>query len=83
VVFTLKGRQCQLSKEDVERAMNGVEPAAGRNYFVAINGRRYPVHQALYLSVRSQCTGLSQLDFSSSSAANILSQIGFDIVVEK
>jgi hypothetical protein len=83
VVFTLKGRQCQLSKEDVERAMNEVEPAAGRHYFVVINGRRYPVQQVLYLSVRSQCTGLSQLDFSSSSAANILSQIGFDIAVEK
>jgi hypothetical protein len=83
VVFTLKGKQCQLLKEDVERVMNGVEPAKGRHYFVVVNGRRYPAQQVLYLSVRSQCAGLSQLDFSSSSAANILSQIGFEMIVEK
>jgi hypothetical protein len=83
VVFTLKGRQCRPSKEDVEKAMNGVEPATGRHYFVVVNGRRYPAQQVLYLSVRSQCAGLSQLDFSGSDAANILSQTGFEMIVEK
>jgi hypothetical protein len=83
VVFTLKGRQCQLSKEDIEKAMNGLEPAKGRHYFVVVNGQRYPAEQVLYVSVKSQCTDLPQLDVSSSGAANILSQISFEVVVEK
>ncbi len=83
MVFTLKGRRCELSKEDVERTMNGVDPARGRNYFVIINGRRYPAEQVLYLCVRGQLTGLSFLDFRSSDAANILAQIGFEMIVER
>jgi hypothetical protein len=83
VFFALKGRQCQLSKKDVERTMEGIEPAGGRHYFVVINGRRYPAQQVLYRCVRAQCTGLSLLDFSSSDAASILSQIGFETILEK
>jgi hypothetical protein len=83
VVFTLKGRQCTLSKEDVEKMMSGVDPANGRNYFVVVNGRRYPAQQVLYLSLRGQLPGLSFLDFSSSDAGNILSQIGFEMIVER
>ncbi len=83
MVFTLKGRQCRLSKEDVEKAMSEVDPARGRNYFVLVNGRRYPAQQVLYLSLREQFAGLSFLDFRESDAANILSQIGFEMIVER
>ncbi len=83
MIFTLKGRECQLSKEEIESTMEGVQPANGRHYFVDVNGVRYPVTQVLYLSLREQCRGLSLLDFSNDIAKNILSQIGFDIIVEK
>ena len=81
VVFVLKGRQCQLSKEEVESRMKGVEPVRGRHLFVDIDGQRYPVKQVLYLSLREQCECLDMLDFSDSYAANILSQIGFKVIV--
>ena len=81
MVFVLKGRQCQLSKEEVEGQMKGVEPVRGRRFFVDIDGQRYPVKQVLYLSLREQCEGLDMLDFSDSFAESILSQIGFKVIV--
>ena len=83
MVFMLSGRQCQLSKEEVERTMTGVQPIKGRHYFVNVNGEKYPVIQVLYLSLRKQCGGLSLLDVSNIIAKNILSQIGFEIIEEK
>lgn len=83
MVFVLKGKECQLSKEEVEKTMTGVRPVNGRHYFVNISGERYPVTQVLYLSLRDQCQGLSLLDFSNDIAKNILSQIGFEIIAEK
>ena len=83
MVFMLSGRQCQLSKEEVERTMTGVQPIKGRHYFVNVNGEKYPVIQVLYLSLRKQCGGLSLLDISNIVAKNILSQIGFEITEEK
>jgi len=83
MVFMVSGRQCQLSKEEVERTMTGVQPIKGRHYFVNVNGEKYPVIQVLYLSLRKQCGGLSLLDVSNIIAKNILSQIGFEIIEEK
>ena len=83
MVFTLSGRQCQLSKEEVEGTMTGVQPVKGRYYFVSVNGEKYPVTQVLYLSLRKQCGGLSHLDININIAKNILSQIGFEIIEEK
>ena len=83
MVFMLSGKQCELSKEEIERTMAGIQPAKGRNYFISVNGERYPVKQVLYLSLRKQCAGLSFLDFSNDIARNILSQIGFEIIEER
>lgn len=83
MVFMLSGKQCQLSKEEVEMTMAGVQPIKGRHYFVNVNGERYPVTQVLYLSLRKQCEGLSLLDISNNIAKNILSQIGLEIIEEK
>lgn len=83
MVFTLSGRQCQLSKEEVESTMTGIQPIKGRHYFVILNGEKYPVTQVLYLSVRKQCGGLSLVDISNNIAKNILSQIGFEIIEER
>lgn len=81
MVFVLKSRQCQLSKEEVESRMKGVEPFKGFHFFVDIDGQRYPVKQVLYLSLREQCECLDMLDFSDSYAKNILTQVGFEVIV--
>jgi hypothetical protein len=83
MIFILNGKQCQLSREEVESTMAGVQPVKGRNYFVNVNGEKYPVTQVLYLSLRKQRTGLSLLDINNIIAKNILSQIGFEIIEEK
>jgi hypothetical protein len=83
MVFMLNGRQCELSKEEVERTMAGVQPVRGRHYFVDINGEKYPVAQVLFLSLREQYGGLSLVDINNNIAKNILSQIGFEIIEEK
>ena len=80
MILVLKGKQCQLSKEEVETRMKGVEPVKGRTLFVDIDGQKYPVKQVLYLSLREQCGCLDMLDFSESYAQNILSQIGFEVI---
>ncbi len=83
MVFVLNGIKCQLSREEVEKTMIGIQPVKGRHYFVNVNGEKYPVQQVLYFSLRQQCAGLSLLDISNDIAKNILSQIGFEIIIEK
>jgi hypothetical protein len=80
--FALTGQKYELSKEEVERTMEGVEPSRGRYHFVVVNGQKYPPNQVLYLTLRRQHPGLSLADFSNDTAKNILSQIGFELVME-
>jgi len=63
--------------------MTGVQPVKGRNYFVNVNGEKYPVTQVLFLSLRKQYAGISLVDINNNIAKNILSQIGFEIIEEK
>jgi hypothetical protein len=80
--FALTGQKYELSKEEVERTMEGVEPSRGRHHFVVVNGQKYPPNQVLYLALRRRHPGLSLADFSNDTAKNILSQIGFELVME-
>jgi hypothetical protein len=80
--FNFDGTEYELLKEEVERIMGGVPPFKGRHYFVVINGEKYPPNQVLYLTLRRQHPGLSLSDFSNDTAKNVLSQIGFELVME-
>jgi hypothetical protein len=82
MLFTLTGQQYELSREEVEKTMGGVPPSRGRHYFVVVNGQKYPPNQVLYLTLRRQHPGLSLADFSNDTAKNVLSQIGFELVME-
>jgi hypothetical protein len=82
MLFTLTGQQYELSREEVEETMGGVPPYRGRHYFVVVNGQKYPPNQVLYLTLRRQHPGLSLADFSNDTAKNVLSQIGFELVME-
>jgi hypothetical protein len=82
MLFTLTGQQYELSREEVERNVGGVPPSRGRYYYVVVNGQKYPPNQVLYLALRRQHPGLSLADFSNDTAKNILSQIGFELVID-
>jgi hypothetical protein len=82
MVFTLRGQQYRLSKEEVEKVMGGVQPIRGKYCFVVVNGQKYPPSQVLYYSLRRQCIGLSLADFRNDTAKNILEQMGFEPITD-
>ncbi len=82
MVFTLTGQQYQLSKEDVEKTMGGIQPYRGKSCFVVVNGQKYPPNQVLYFSLRNRRVGLSLADFRNDTAKNILAQLGFELITE-
>jgi hypothetical protein len=45
--FTIGGVEFLLSRHEVARKLNGVEPENVREVYVEVNGRRYPIKQAL------------------------------------
>ncbi|MGH9774851.1 MAG: hypothetical protein ACRD50_07870 [Candidatus Acidiferrales bacterium] len=72
--FRLAGKELELSKGDVEGALEHVAPEEVRKYCVAVHGRRYPVKQAL-----AAATGVSTDRFISTDAARILRSVGFEV----
>ncbi len=82
MLFTLTGQRYQLSKEEVEKIMSGIQPHKGKNCFVVIKGQKYPPNQVLYVSLRNRCVGLSLADFRNDTAGNILEQMGFELIAE-
>src|SRR5580693_2035392 len=45
--FTIGGVEFLLSKAEVERKLNGVESENVREVYVEVNGKKYPIKQAL------------------------------------
>jgi len=77
VTFTIKGKTFTLTKEDVEKALEGLEPEplSGRaKYYVEHKGRRYPIKQVL-----AAVTGLPRLGFTAMHAHRILTELGFEV----
>ena len=72
--FVLGGKDFELSREDVELALEHVAPSDVRKYFVSVHGRRYPVKQALAIA-----TGVPSDRFISTDATRVLQNIGFDV----
>ena len=69
------GRAYELSAETIKKNMKGVEPEAGRRFFVSIDGISYPIKQ-----VFGRALGLPTVAFSTGYAHNVLSRLGFDII---
>ena len=75
--FTILGGTYDVDRESIiDTAKQSVpEPIDGRNkYFVAINGRRYPIKQLL-----AGATGLGNIDFTAQYAQRILRKLGFAV----
>lgn len=66
------GREFDQSKEDVERAMRGVQPDELRKYLVEVNGQPFPPKQVL-----AQATGWERQSFTTMEAQRVLNKLGF------
>ena len=70
--FQLGGQDYNLTREDVEARLKHVEPEDVRKHFVTVNGKRYPVKQALAMAL-----GRRVAHFITTDAIRILSNLGF------
>jgi hypothetical protein len=75
VRFTVGGRDLELTKEQVERAVKGIPGELYRTYYVEINGVRYPTKQAF-----AAATGWQRQTFTSHEANRVLNRLGFECV---
>jgi hypothetical protein len=72
--FTVGGVEILLSKSDVERKLQTVEPENIREVSVLVNGRRYPVKQAL-----AESTGLLRGNFTSHDAMRVFRKLALPV----
>ena len=72
--FTIKGKEFDITKEQVVRTVKGKQPKSIKKYYVEIEGVRYPIKQVV-----EWVTGLHLIDFTSMYANDILSKLGFDV----
>jgi hypothetical protein len=72
--FILNGKAYDRTKEDVENAMAGEQPDPVRQYFVMVNGKRFPPKQVL-----AKALDLGRVEFTTMSASNILQRLGFKL----
>ncbi len=75
--FRIGGVEYLLSKEDVERQLQDVEPEVVREVAVTVKGKRYPVKQAL-----AKVTGLLRGDFNTHTAMNVFRRLSFPVTAE-
>jgi 5-methylcytosine-specific restriction protein B len=72
--FILKKTAYELTKEQIEREMIGIEPEIIRQYYVEINGKKFPPKQVI-----SEVLKLGKVEFTTADAANIVRRVGFKI----
>ena len=77
VTFTVKGKTFEVTREEVERALEKLEPKPLRGrakYYIEHRGKRYPIKQVV-----EAVTGLSRLDFTAALALRVLRELGFEV----
>ncbi len=72
--FTVKGLRYSLTKQDVEERLRDVAPEPVAKHAVYINGREYPVKQAMAEVLR-----IDRLAINTSQARDILDRLGFEL----
>ena len=72
--FVIRGREYEITKEEILERMRGVEPKEIRKYYVEVNGREYPIKQVI-----SETLNVEPIAFTSMDAFGILSRLGFDV----
>lgn len=77
MVFTIRGRTFNVSREDIERILENLdpEPLRGRaKYYIEYKGKMYPIKQVI-----SAVTGLPRVAFTAMHAYRILTALGFEV----
>jgi len=77
VQVTIKGQVFDISRQDVERALERLEPEPlkGRaKYYIEHNGKKYPIKQVV-----AEVTGLPRVAFTAKHAYDTLTRLGFDV----
>jgi len=77
VKFTIRGRVYDISREDILKAIEGVEPeplTGKRKYYIEAHGRKYPIKQVIGLAL-----GLPRASFTAMDAYRILTKLGFEV----
>ena len=77
MVLTIRGRTFNISREDVERVLEKLdpEPLRGRaKYYIEYRGKRYPIKQVV-----SAVTGLPRVAFTAMHAYRILTALDFEV----
>jgi len=72
--FTLRGNDYNLERPNVEKAMKDVLPDPIRQYFIVVNGEKYPPKQVLAESLK-----LGRVEFTTMDACSILKRLGFKL----
>jgi hypothetical protein len=75
--FRIGGVEFLLSKEEVERKLDGVEPENVREVYVDVKGKRYPIKQAL-----ARSTGLLKGGFTTHDAMRVFRKLSLVIGTE-
>lgn len=70
--FTIGGRRLDLTTDQVERAMRGVQPETIRKHLVELNETVFPPKQVL-----ATVTGWERLSFTTQEAQRVLKGLGF------
>jgi len=72
--FQLGGQNYNLSREDVQDRLKHVGPGEVRKHFVVVEGRRFPVKQALAAAIDRPVS-----DFITTDAIRIFSNLGLEV----
>lgn len=72
--FILNGKAYERTREDIENSMASEQPEPVRQYFVIVNGKRFPPKQVL-----AKALDLGRVEFTTMAASNILQRIGFKL----
>jgi hypothetical protein len=72
--FVIRGKEYNLSMEDVINSMKGVEPEPIRRHYVKIDGKEYPIKQVVAGTLR-----IARISFTSMDAYRILTKLGFSV----
>jgi hypothetical protein len=75
--FTLRGKELNLTPEDIVAKLQGIEPEGSSQYHITAHGKSYPVKQVLAL-----VTGMPNIAFTTADAYRILTKLGYEVEIK-